>query len=78
MKTNVFCYAKQDLSPGDEIDGMGGYMTYGLIENLDSGDEPGLPQLISDGARIKRAFRKDERIPLKDCEVDFDSPAFSL
>jgi predicted homoserine dehydrogenase-like protein len=78
MKANVFCYAKQDLSPGDEIDGMGGYMSYGLIENLDGNEEPGLPQLISDGVRVKRAFRKDERITLDDCHVDPNSPAFSL
>ncbi|WP_209428405.1 hypothetical protein [Pararhodobacter sp. SW119] len=78
MKTNVFCYAKQDLSPGDEIDGMGGYMTYGLIENLDAGEKPGLPQLISDGIRVKRAFRKDERILLEDCEFDAGAPEFTL
>jgi predicted homoserine dehydrogenase-like protein len=34
MRANVFCYAKKDLEPGDVIDGMGGYMTYGLIETL--------------------------------------------
>ncbi|MFN3591120.1 MAG: hypothetical protein ACK4TG_02920 [Thermaurantiacus sp.] len=78
MKTNVFCYAKQDLAPGEPIDGMGGYMTYGLIENLDDDAEPGLPQLISDGVRVKRAFRKDERIPLKDCEGDLEAPEFAL
>jgi predicted homoserine dehydrogenase-like protein len=78
MKTNVFCYAKQDLSAGDEIDGMGGYMTYGLIENLDEDPEPGLPQLISDGVRVKRAFGKDERIMLKDCDVDLDAPESAL
>jgi predicted homoserine dehydrogenase-like protein len=78
MKTNVFCYAKKDLAPGDEIDGMGGYMSYGLIENLDGSEEPGLPQLISDGVRVKRAFRRDERIMLKDCDADLDSPAFAL
>lgn len=78
MKTNVFCYAKQDLAPGDVIDGMGGYKSYGLIENIEGSEEPGLPQLISDGARVTRAFRKDERITLKDCDVDHGSPAFSL
>lgn len=78
MKANVFCYAKQDLAPGDTIDGMGGYMTYGLIENLDDSLPPGLPQLISDGARVKRPIRKDERIALEDCEVDLDSPEFLL
>jgi predicted homoserine dehydrogenase-like protein len=78
MRANVFCYAKRDLAPGDSIDGMGGYATYGLIENLDASEEPGLPQLISDGVRVKRAFRKDERIALKDCEVDLASPPFAL
>jgi predicted homoserine dehydrogenase-like protein len=79
MKTNVFCYAKTDLPAGAMIDGMGGFATYGLIENLDGSTEPGLPQLISDGVRLRRPVRKDERIRLTDCEVaPAADPAFEL
>lgn len=78
MKTNVFCYAKRDLAPGDVIDGMGGFATYGLIENMDEGAEEGLPQLISEGVRVKRAYRRDERILLRDCEYDRAAAPFAL
>jgi predicted homoserine dehydrogenase-like protein len=80
MRTNVICYAKRDLEPGEVIDGMGGYTTYGLIENLDEdmGGGEGLPQLISEGVRVKRTFRRDERIPLADCVFDPAAPDFAL
>lgn len=84
IRTNVFAYAKRDLSEGEELDGMGGYNTYGLIENVgDAGggtnaSEAGVPQLISGGMRVKRAFRKDERIPLSEVRYDASAPAFEL
>ena len=41
MKTNVFCYAKKDLKAGEFLDGMGGFASYGLIENLEDQKEEG-------------------------------------
>ncbi len=81
MRTNVMCYAKRDLAAGEVIDGMGGYLTYGLIENLSgkgADPEPGLPQLISDGVRLTRPIAKDARIPLAACAADRTAPAFAL
>jgi len=80
MRANVFCYAKRDLRAGEVLDGMGGYLTYGLIETIDSGPdvEEGLPQLISSGARLIRDIRKDERIALKDCDPGPCEQAFGL
>ncbi len=81
IQTNVFCYAKRDLEPGDVIDGMGGYTTYGLIENvggLATCELEGVPQLISEGWRVNRAIKKDERIALQDCEYDSSAPSFTL
>lgn len=79
MRANVFCYAKRDLKAGERIDGMGGYKTYGLIENLDRGSTgEALPQLISEGARVTRDHRRDERILLSNCEFDARSPAYRL
>ena len=78
MKTNVFCYAKRDLEPGDELDGMGGYMTYGLIENVEGGTSDGVPQLISEGFRVKRPVARDQRITLDDVEYDESAEAFRL
>ena len=80
MRTNVFCYAKRDLSAGEVLDGMGGYLTYGLIEAVDSKSDTdeGLPQLISGGARLIRDVRKDSRIALKDCDPGPCSQSYGL
>lgn len=79
MKTNVFAYAKRDLSAGDRLDGRGGRHCYGLIENMDdSAADAGLPILISDNLRLKRDIRKDERISLSDVEYEPSDPAFAM
>lgn len=79
MRANVFSYAKRDLNAGDTLDGMGGFATYGQIENLaDAARHPGLPQLLSEGVRLKRPVRQDGRIDLADCEFDPATPAWAL
>ena len=81
LRTNVIAYAKTDLQPGDQLDGMGGYKTYGYIENLDEGPTlggEGLPQLICDGLKVVRAIPKDQRIRLEDVEYDEADPRFAL
>jgi predicted homoserine dehydrogenase-like protein len=79
MKTNVFSYAKRDLKAGDVLDGMGGYNSYGLIENLDDNQhDPGIPICISDNLKIKRDIAKDERISLADVAYDPKDIAFQL
>jgi predicted homoserine dehydrogenase-like protein len=79
MRTNVFSYAKKDLKTGDVLDGMGGYQSYGLIENLaDTKDNPGLPICISENIRVKRDIAKDQRISLADVEYDPNDISFSL
>ncbi len=71
MRTNVHTFAKRDLRAGDRLDGMGGFNSYGLIENLDEpGLRPGLPILLNDNLRIKRDIPRDERISLEDVEFD--------
>ena len=79
MKTNVFSYAKRDLRAGEKLDGRGGELCYGLIENMeDTVDNPGLPILISNNLKLKRGIRKDERIGLNDVEYDPKEKAFNL
>ncbi len=78
MKTNVFCYAKQDLKAGEEIDGMGGFKTYGLIENLADTTQPGLPICLADEVSLKRNYKKDERILLEDIVLNGQKEAFDL
>lgn len=79
MRTNVHTYAKRDLKVGDVLDGMGGFNTYGLIENVeDTRRSPGLPILLNDGLKLKRDLPKDARIALEDVEYDVNDKAFRL
>ncbi len=79
MRTNVHSYAKRDLSTGDKLDGMGGFNTYGLIENLDDTlMQKGLPALLNDNLRLKRNIGKDERISLDDVEYNPEEKEFRL
>ena len=79
MRTNVHTYAKRDLKAGDRLDGMGGFNSYGLIENLDENrDSPGLPILLNDNLKITRDIPKDQRIGLDDVEFNAQDKAFQL
>jgi predicted homoserine dehydrogenase-like protein len=79
MRTNVHTYAKRDLKAGDTLDGMGGFNSYGLIENLDATQStPGLPILLNDNLKIKRDIAKDQRIGLEDVEFDVNDRAFQM
>ena len=73
LATNVFAYAKKNLSPGDMLDGPGGFTCYGLIENMsDQKDSEGLPVCLADEVRVKKAVKKDSKISLRDVEYDPD------
>ena len=77
--TNVYAYAKKDLRPGDELDGIGGYTCYGLIENCaDQTDAPGIPICLADRVKVKRNLKKGEKIRLADVQFDTSRPDFQL
>lgn len=79
MRTNVHTFAKRDLKAGERLDGMGGFNSYGLIENLDTNlNNHGLPILLNDNLKLKRDIAKDERIALEDVEFDLNDKAFKL
>lgn len=79
MRANVHTYAKRNLRAGDRLDGMGGFNSYGLIENLDENPaDPGLPILLNENLKLKRDVAKDERIGLKDVEFNRKDKAFQL
>lgn len=79
MRTNVHTYAKRDLRAGDRLDGMGGFNSYGLIENLDSAENnPGLPILLNENLKLRRNISKDERIGLADVEFNENDKVFQL
>jgi len=71
LKTNVYTYAKKDLKKGDTLDGIGGYCTYGLIENtIDNQIQPGLPICLAEDVTINRDILKDEKIFLEDINFE--------
>ena len=79
FRTNVYASAKRDLREGEELDGIGGYTCYGLIENArDPVPNRGLPICLSDGALLQRSVLRDEKIFLEDVELSRSSDAWRL
>lgn len=67
---DVITAAKTDLLAGDEIDGLGGYKTYGLCESHEVVRAEGLlPIGMAEGATLLRHVAKDEVITLADVEL---------
>jgi predicted homoserine dehydrogenase-like protein len=67
---DVITAAKRDLGRGELIDGLGGYMTYGLAENAAVVRAEGLlPIGLAEGCRLRRAIAKDEVIRYADVDL---------
>ncbi|RPH40621.1 MAG: NAD(P)-dependent oxidoreductase [Burkholderiales bacterium] len=66
----VVTTAKIDLKAGEIIDGLGGYMTYGLGENAPlARAENLLPIGLAEGCRLKRPVAKDAVLTFDDVEI---------
>ena len=66
----VVTAAKRDLAAGEAIDGLGGYMAYGLCENASIvARDDLLPFGVAIGATTTRDVRKDEVLTYADVEV---------
>lgn len=79
LRTNVYTYAKTDLRAGQTLDGVGGYNTYGMIENCPPINEDwGLPICLADGVVLRRDLGKDEKVSLMDVEFDPTALEFEL
>ncbi|MHB8086342.1 MAG: homoserine dehydrogenase [Dehalococcoidia bacterium] len=71
LQTNVYAYAKRDLSIGERLDGVGGYTCYGKIENLkDNLADPGLPICLADDVVLHNAVGKDRKLLMSDVAYD--------
>lgn len=67
---DVVAAAKVDLQPGETIDRLGGYHTYGLAENSDVTQAGNLlPIGLAEGCRLTRAVPKDAVLTYDDVEV---------
>lgn len=63
----VITCAKRDIHQGETIDGLGGYMTYGLCERYPTAAAEGLlPMGLAEGSVLRRDVPKDEPIRLDD------------
>jgi predicted homoserine dehydrogenase-like protein len=57
----VVAVAKRDLKVGERLDGIGGFCTYGLIDNVAGARALGaLPIGLSEGCVLRRSIAKDE------------------
>ena len=63
----VVTVAKRDLKAGEQLDGIGGFCTYGLIDNaITARADDALPIGLSEGRVLRRDVAKDEVISFKD------------
>lgn len=75
----VVAVAKRNLKVGDRLDGIGGFCTYGLIDNTaDARGMSALPIGLSAGCLIRREVPKDAVLSLDDIEPLEDSLTLSL
>jgi len=70
FRTNVYAYAKKDLKKGEELDGIGGFTCYGLIEDCEDGGNVGLPICLADGVVLNRDIERNEKISFQDITYD--------
>ncbi len=67
---DVITVAKRDLRAGQVLDGIGGFDSYGVIDNAEvSRQENLLPMSLSEGCRLRRHVSKDQAIGYADVEV---------
>jgi predicted homoserine dehydrogenase-like protein len=79
FKTNVYTYAKRDLRKGERLDGIGGYASYGLIENCSENlRRPGLPICLADDVTLNREVARDQKILLEDVDYNPGRMDYSL
>jgi predicted homoserine dehydrogenase-like protein len=65
----VVAVAKRDLKAGERLDGVGGFHTYGLIENTaDARAADALPISLSEGCLLLRDVLKDSVLSFSDVE----------
>jgi predicted homoserine dehydrogenase-like protein len=69
-RVDVVAAAKTDLSAGETIDGLGGYLTYGLAENVDvAAGARLLPIGLAEGCKLRRDVAKDDVLSYDDVEI---------
>jgi predicted homoserine dehydrogenase-like protein len=66
----VVTVAKRDLKRGERLDGIGGFCTYGLIDNAAAArDMAALPIGLSEGCVLRRDVAKDDVLSSNDVDA---------
>lgn len=79
LVADVITLAKFDLKKGERLDGVGGFHTYGAIENFDTSiKENLLPIGLADGAVLKHDVAQDTPITYDMVDLPADSVAVKL
>lgn len=69
-RVEVVARAKRDLHVGEELDGVGGFDTFGTCERAELAGRNGLlPIGIAEGARVRRKVRRDSALTFDDVET---------
>lgn len=80
MVAELVAVAKRDLSPGEELDGGGGYTVYGLSERSEIARAENLLPFgfAYEGTRVKRPLARDQALRWDDVEPDTGSFLYRL
>lgn len=71
--------AKQNLTPGEEIDGGGGHTAYGSLEDAEvASDHRAVPFELLEGAEVVREVERDEVLTYDNVDVEEDSFIYHL
>jgi predicted homoserine dehydrogenase-like protein len=69
-RCEVVAMAKRDLKAGEQLDGIGGFCAYGLIENAaEARAAQALPMGLSEGCTLRRAVPKDGLLTFADVQL---------
>ena len=70
---DVVAVAKRDLISGEKLDGIGGYMCYGVAENSDiCENDKLLPMGLVEGCRLMKDVKKDQALTYRDVRLPKD------
>jgi predicted homoserine dehydrogenase-like protein len=76
---DVVATAKRDLSPGDMLDGEGGYTVWGKLLPADTSlHMGGLPLGLAHQVKVVRPVKKGQSLSWADVAMDKSTPAYKV
>ena len=69
-RAEVIAYSKVDLEAGTQLDGVGGFTCYGMIDNVEIARRVhALPMGLTDGAILRKSMPADTMLTVDDVEL---------